>query len=121
MKKLIISLILFMVILPSFSNELNDGIFDNFFNVSIEKLQKNPEEYRNKEIKIKGTVTKSASILMQSGFIIKDKTGEIFVVVSGKMPPKINDVVILKGKIIIVGNINDKNFIYFKENKENNE
>ncbi|MCK9416357.1 hypothetical protein M0Q97_06840 [Candidatus Dojkabacteria bacterium] len=121
MKKLIISLVLVMAILPSFSNDSNDGIFDNIFNVPIEKLQKNPEEYRNKEIKIKGTVTKSVSILMQSGFIVKDKTGEIFVVVSGKMPPKINDIVSLKGKIVIVGSINDKNFIYFKENKTDNE
>ena len=74
----------------------------------------------HKEIKIKGTVTKSVSILMQSGFIVKDKTGEIFVVVSGKMPPKINDVVTLKGKIVVVGSINDKNFIYFKESKNDN-
>ena len=117
MKKIIVSLVLFMAILPSFSNSSNDGL-DKYFNVSIEKLQKNPEEYRNKEIKIKGIVIKSASILMQTGFIIKDKTGEMFVVVSGKMPPKINDEVSLKGKIIIVGSINDKNFIYFKEKNE---
>lgn len=117
MKKLIVLLVLVMVFLPSFSN---NGVLDKFFNVSIEKLQKNPEEYRNKEIKIKGTVIKSASILMQSGFIVKDETGEIFVVVSGKMPPKINDDVSLKGKIVIVGSINDKNFIYFKENKDDN-
>lgn len=114
MKKLIIYLVLFMAILPSFSN---NGILDKVFNIPIEKLQKNPEEYHNKEIKIKGTVIKSASFLMQTGFIIKDDTGEIFVV-SNKMPPKINNVVSLKGKIIIVGNINDKNFIYFKENKD---
>lgn len=115
MKKLIVCVVLFMTILPSFSN---DGVFDILFSVPIEKLQKNPEEYCNKEIKIKGTVIKSASILMQTGFIVKDETGEIFVVVSGKMPPKINDIVTLKGKIVIIGSINDKNFIYFKENLE---
>jgi len=113
MKKLIVCLVLFMTILPSFSN---DGVLDILFSVPIEKLQKNPEEYCDKEIKIKGAVIKSASILMQTGFIVKDETGEIFVVISGKMPPKINDIVTLKGKIVIIGSINDKNFIYFKEN-----
>lgn len=117
MKKLIISIVLFMVFLPSFSNVSTEVVLDKLFNVPIEKLHNNPGDYRDKEIKIKGNVTKSVSILMQSGFIVKDKTGEIFVVVSGKMPPKINDVVTLKGKIVVVGSINDKNFIYFKESK----
>lgn len=90
------------------------GILDGV--VSIEDIYKNPEKYKNKEIKIKGVVKNSASLFMQSGFIIKDKTGEIFVVVSGKLPPKFDAT--LKGKIIIVGSINDKNIVYFKENKE---
>lgn len=85
--------------------------------VPINNIYKNPEKYKSKEIKIKGTVIKSASLFMRSGFIVKDKTGEIFVVVSGKLPPKIDDIVSLKGKIIIVGGVNDKIILFFKENK----
>ena len=67
MKKLIVLLVLVMVFLPSFSN---NGVLDKFFNVSIEKLQKNPEEYRNKEIKIKGS---EAMVTSWTGTLILKK------------------------------------------------
>jgi hypothetical protein len=109
--KLFIILLFISLSVSTYSAGVLDGV------VSIEDIYKNPEKYKNKEIKIKGTVTKSASLFMRSGFIVKDKTGEIFVVVSGKLPPKIDDVASLKGSIIIVGSINDKTLVYFKENK----
>lgn len=110
--KIIIMSIFIFLSVSTYSAGILDGV------ISIEDIYKNPEKYKNKEIKIKGVVKNSASLFMQSGFIIKDKTGEIFVVVSGKLPPKFDDVATLKGKIIIVGSINDKNIVYFKENKE---
>ena len=96
----------------------NNNIFIGV--ISIKDIIENPEKYSNKEVKIKGIVVKSASLLKQSGYIIKDKSGEIFVVVSGKMPPKINDTITIIGKVIIVGNVNNKNLVFFKENKPKN-
>jgi hypothetical protein len=114
--KNVIMIILMFITLNIYSN---DGIFDGV--TSIKNIIENPDKYSDKEIKIKGMVVKSASLLMQSGYIIKDESGEIFVVVSGKMPPKLNDTIIIKGKSVVIGSVNDKNFVIFKENKPKEE
>jgi len=84
----------------------------------INKIIENPDDYYDKELKIKGIVTRSASIFMESGYFIKQNNTEIFVIVSGEMPPKIGEEIKIKGKIKILGSINDKNFIIFKQNKK---
>ena len=52
----------------------------------ISKLYENKDEYLNKNVKVKGKVETSVSILGFSGYIIDDGTGKILVIGDNETP-----------------------------------
>ena len=66
--------------------------------VPIGKLQDDPRAYADRVVTIKGQVKESFSLVLMKYFVVKDDTGEIYVVTE-KMLPKTGATVIIKGTV----------------------
>jgi hypothetical protein len=81
----IIGLILLFIALPSCVT-------------SIKKINKNPQKYNNKSVKIEGKVINSLELEGFRGFWVKDKTGKIAVLTESFLPVH-GDKIKIKGKV----------------------
>ena len=60
----------------------------------IGDVNKDPSHFRNKTVRVEGTVTESVGVLSTGGYQIEDETGKIFVVSNQGVPARGSRVVV---------------------------
>jgi hypothetical protein len=66
----------------------------------IGKILKDPKQYEEKMLTIKGTVTERVSFMTMKYFKTKDRTGEIMVITDKQLPP-------VGAKVTVIGMVHD--------------
>jgi hypothetical protein len=60
----------------------------------ISEVKNDPSKFRNKKVRVMGTVTNSVGVLSTGGYEIEDDTGKIFVISNQGVPAKGAEVVV---------------------------
>lgn len=81
----------------------------------IEKIKNNPQEYKDKNITIRGEVKNVINVLLKKGFFIQDETGEIFVLTENALPTT-GEQKVVKGKVIESPQLLGNSMIIIQEN-----
>ena len=66
--------------------------------VKIRQIAANPGKYNNRDVRVEGTVTRSAGIPIAGYYSVRDDTGTIHVLANGPVPPRGSEVRV-KGRV----------------------
>jgi len=66
--------------------------------VKIRQIANNPAKYHNRDVRVEGTVTRSAGIPIGGYYSVRDDTGTIHVLANGMVPPRGSEVRV-KGRV----------------------
>jgi aspartyl/asparaginyl-tRNA synthetase len=87
--------------------------YNRTHHTKIESILSNPKEYEGKEVTVEGEVTvRTAFFTVMKFFRLKDKTGEIIVVVK-KTLPEVRSSVRVKGRIDEAFAVGDQKLVVF--------
>lgn len=95
---------------------LFNGCDTAFFSTSILAIHNNPRKYSGETVKVEGNVIQTMNLILIKYFILRDETGEIFIV-TDRILPREGSTVSVKGRVEEAFNIGNEQMIVIIEEK----